>query len=89
MYETGAGWWAGPGVKQTGLLESSADPVQHFAVLGHGLSQILHHSVLHKNYLQKWVEKNERWELAADAVQHLAVVGHGLNQVLHNDVLHK
>ena len=47
MYGTGAGRWAGPGVKQTGLRESGADPSLHFAVLGHGLNQVLHHSILH------------------------------------------
>ena len=30
----------------------AADAVEHLAVAGHGLAQVLHHSVLHKKYLQ-------------------------------------
>ena len=88
MYGSGAGWWAGPGVKQSCLRGSSADAAQHFAVGRHGLAQVLHHSVLHNIVTSEIELRKVVFELAADAVQHLAVAGHGLDQVLHHSVLH-
>lgn len=89
MYGTGACWWADPGVKQNCLLESSADPIQQFAVLGHGLGQILHKHVLHNRNTSKVGLKTLCVGLAADLVQQLAIFGHGLDQILHHVVLHK
>ncbi len=57
-----------------------AEVFQHFAVLSHGIHQILLEIGLHVKYLHKIVVCG----LTANAVQHLAVIGHGLNQVLHN-----
>ena len=59
----------------------AADLVQHFAVLGHGLNQILGKDVLHNEI----PPKKMGWMLflqGADAGGHFADVLHGLHKVL-------